>query len=476
MHAGQLASVKPEDLSGAVRVLSHLLTVANIDSHAAALTVSAACWAGIIDISGPAATQLVAVVGPRPTKEPLRILVETLGKVINTTPKTVRLDTARALAQAMVHCAHKSSEHADAPTSPRAEVAAEVLRQAAEAHLGPDIIFDVSLDKDLATATAAAGAPGTGTDVDGEVPALEDVLAELHAYIGMDDVKADVERLCARLRVDEMRRSAGTPTVAASRHLVMTGNPGTGKTTIARLYAHLLGALGIAERGHLVEVDRSGLVAGYMGQTAARVHEAFDAADEGVLFIDEAYSLANGRADGDYGTEAIDTIVKLAEDRRDTVAVIVAGYPTEMAAFIDTNPGLASRFARTLTFPDYTTDELVAIGNLMATSAGIRFEDPAVELLRRFVTQERTKPRFGNARVVRNILDAALDCQAHRLMTAPAPIDLVTAEDMTGAVALVDGNPDTKPAHRTWNTTARPATMPTEEPDPDVAARSGLLG
>ena len=156
-----------------------------------------------------------------------------------------------------------------------------------------------------------------------------------------------------------------------SRHLVFTGNPGTGKTTVARLLAQIYRTLGVVEKGHLVETDRSGLVAGFVGQTATKVVEVFDAADQGALLIDEAYSLIRG-GDNDFGREAIDTIVKLVEDRRDRLVVIVAGYPDEMAELVDANPGLQSRFPKTIHFPDYTTDELVAIFEMTAGKGPLR--------------------------------------------------------------------------------------------------------
>ena len=173
-------------------------------------------------------------------------------------------------------------------------------------------------------------------------------------------MKAEVKLVTDLLRVEKLRMERGLPVVEHSRHLVFTGNPGTGKTTVARLLAQIYRTLGVVEKGHLVETDRAGLVAGYVGQTALKVKEVFESALGGVLLIDEAHALARG-VDTDFGHEAIDMIVKLMEDHRDDVVVIVAGYPDEMAVFLDANPGLRSRFPKTIFFPDYTDAELASI-------------------------------------------------------------------------------------------------------------------
>ena len=194
---------------------------------------------------------------------------------------------------------------------------------------------------------------------------MEELLAELDGLVGLVDVKADVRRLTSLLRIQRLRAERGLPTLETSHHLVFTGNPGTGKTTVARLLSQILRALGIVSKGHLVETDRSHLVAGYVGQTAARTRTVMESALGGTLLIDEAYALARG-GEQDFGREAIDTIVKFMEDHRDDLAVIAAGYPEEMQRLIEANPGLESRFARTIHFPDYTTEELVAIFETMS--------------------------------------------------------------------------------------------------------------
>ena len=195
----------------------------------------------------------------------------------------------------------------------------------------------------------------------------------------MQRVKREIHRQVALLRVEKLRVDAGLKSPTLTRHLVFTGNPGTGKTTVARLVGGIYQALGLLSRGHLVEVDRSELVAGYLGQTATKTADVVASAAGGVLFIDEAYSLTGGGPGGDqYGQESVDTLVKEMEDRRDDLVVIVAGYPAPMAAFIAANPGLASRFRTTIDFEDYTDDELVAILEHLASGADYELEPEAV--------------------------------------------------------------------------------------------------
>ncbi len=265
----------------------------------------------------------------------------------------------------------------------------------------------------IAESTAAGAAPA-------EVPlppaeALEDLLAELDALVGLDGVKSEVRLVTNMLQVQQLRKERGMPLVDASRHLVFTGNPGTGKTTVGRLLARIYRTLGVVDKGHLVETDRAGLVAGYVGQTAIKVTEVFDRARGGVLLIDEAYALARG-GEKDFGMEAIDSLVKLIEDRREDTVVIVAGYPAEMADFIQTNPGLRSRFPKTIHFEDYSDDELVVIFSKQCDKAKFVLSDDTKRAVKTwFASQPRTQG-FGNGRLARNLFEATVANQATRLM------------------------------------------------------------
>lgn len=279
------------------------------------------------------------------------------------------------------------------------------------------------------------------TRTSGEPPSqIEDVLAELEALIGLEPVKAEVELVTNLLVVQQLRERRGLPTVPMSRHLVFTGNPGTGKTTVARLVGEIYRSLGVITGGHLVETDRSGMVAGYVGQTAERTRGLVESALDGVLLIDEAYALARGE-ERDFGREAIDTLVKMMEDHRDRLVVIVAGYPDEMVTFIESNPGLASRFPRTIHFPDYSSDELVAIARHTADRAGYRFDEAALTLLASALDTMPRAAGFGNARLVRNLFEAAVAQHASRLVAQGRPTDddlvTVTADDLRDGLAAV---------------------------------------
>jgi hypothetical protein len=244
---------------------------------------------------------------------------------------------------------------------------------------------------------------------------LEELLAELDGLVGLAPVKAEVKLVTNLLRVEKLRTARGLPVVEHSRHLVFTGNPGTGKTTVARLLAQIYRTLGVVERGQLVETDRSGLVAGYVGQTATKVKEVFLSAVGGVLLIDEAYSLVRGQG-SDFGHEAVDAVVKLMEDHRDDVVLIVAGYPGEMAGFLDANPGLRSRFPKTIFFDDYSDDELVRIFDGMAAKSHYTPTEDARTAVLAYVAAQPHDRGFGNARLVRNLFEAAVSAQASRVV------------------------------------------------------------
>lgn len=255
---------------------------------------------------------------------------------------------------------------------------------------------------------------------------IEDLQAELDGYIGLDAVKKEVRNLINMVTVYQMREKNGLPTTDLSLHMVFSGNPGTGKTTIARMMARIYHSLGILSKGQLVEVDRGGLVAGYVGQTAIKTGKAIEKALGGVLFIDEAYAL-NGKAENDFGQEAIDTILKAMEDHRDDLVVITAGYDRLMDDFIHSNPGLESRFNRFLHFDDYSTDEMMRIFEMQCRKGCYTLEGQAAEMVRDFIREENTDPvSFGNARGVRNIFEQILVNQANRL----AGMEHVTKEDL----------------------------------------------
>ena len=258
---------------------------------------------------------------------------------------------------------------------------------------------------------------------------LEELLAELDGLVGLGPVKAEVKLVTNLLRVSKLRAERSLPVIEHSRHLVFTGNPGTGKTTVARLLAQIYRTLGVVDRGHLVETDRAGLVAGYVGQTAIKVKQVFESALEGILLIDEAHALARGQ-EHDFGHEAIDMIVKLMEDHRDEVVLIVAGYPDEMAVFLDANPGLRSRFPKTIFFDDYSNLELLRIFDGMCKKASYKPTDGARDRVFALVAAQARDRGFGNARLVRNLFEAAVARQATRVVELAEVSDeqLVTLE------------------------------------------------
>ena len=275
-------------------------------------------------------------------------------------------------------------------------------------------------------ATAAGGPVATEPEEEPPPPPrpLDELMAELDELVGLASVKAEVKLVTDLIRVQNLRRERNLPVLDQSRHLVFAGNPGTGKTTVARLLAQIYRTLGVVAKGHLVETDRSGMVAGFVGQTAIQVRAVFDRADEGVLLVDEAYALARGGGQGsDFGQEAIDTLVKLIEDRRDSVVVIAAGYPAEMATFIGSNPGLKSRFPKTINFPDYSDEELMLIFASLGEKGGYHCDEAAATAVRAWFGAQPRDKGFGNGRVARNLFEFCVARQASRVVALEKPTD-----------------------------------------------------
>ena len=246
---------------------------------------------------------------------------------------------------------------------------------------------------------------------------LEEQLTELANLIGLEGVKRQVNTVVALIQVQKMREELGLKSATLSRHMVFLGNPGTGKTTVARIVANIYRLLGVLRKGQLVEVDRSGLVRGYIGQTASRTQEVIEEALGGVLFVDEAYALTVNKGENDFGQEAVDTLLKAMEDHRDDLVVIVAGYTDLMEKFLDSNPGLRSRFGTTIFFDDYTAEELLAILEQMLAKLEYRLSpaarERAIELIE---TRVANKPdNFANARDVRNLMERAIGNHATRV-------------------------------------------------------------
>ncbi|MDD3337008.1 MAG: AAA family ATPase [Eubacteriales bacterium] len=264
-----------------------------------------------------------------------------------------------------------------------------------------------------------AAAPEAKKEEDVQPPEkMEDLKKELNEYIGLDTVKKEVESLINLVTVQNLRKENGLKVNDLSLHMVFSGNPGTGKTMIARLMARIYRSLGILSKGQLVEVDRSGLVAGFVGQTALKTEEAVKKALGGVLFIDEAYALTN-KGGNDYGQEAVDTLLKAMEDHRDDLVVIVAGYTELMEEFISSNPGLESRFNRFLNFPDYSVQEMLDIFDMRCGKSGYALAEDARDLLKSLLALLSLDVKgFGNARGVRNLFERAVSAQANRLAQA----------------------------------------------------------
>jgi AAA+ superfamily predicted ATPase len=265
---------------------------------------------------------------------------------------------------------------------------------------------------------------------------VEELIDEIDSLIGLENIKIEVKSLVNSLQVQQMRRAQGLPNPEISNHMIFFGNPGTGKTTIARQLGHLYRQLGILSRGHFIETDRSGLVGGYLGQTALKTTEVLNSALGGILFIDEAYTLSSTHGEDQYGQEAIDTILKYMEDHRDDLIVIAAGYENLMGEFLQSNPGMKSRFNKYFLFSDYSEDELAEIFLSIASDSSYFLDERAEEHLRGITKEivENKPENFGNGRTMRNLFERSLANQANRIValsiSEKADLQRIAAEDI----------------------------------------------
>lgn len=271
----------------------------------------------------------------------------------------------------------------------------------------------------VASVSSGNGMFSSASEFATEEHSVEEYQGELAELVGLDEVKKDVNEMVNILKVNELRKKQGIPPISVAKHMVFTGNPGTGKTTVARILAGIYKQLGVLSKGHLVEVDRAGLVAAHIGGTEEKTMNVIESAMGGVLFIDEAYSLSG--EGNDFGQYAIDTLIKAMEDRRDDLVVIAAGYPQLMNDFLESNPGLRSRFTKFINFTDYDANEMQQIFMRMIKKDGFTLGDGSEELLMKLWNKASTEEDFGNGRGVRNVYEDVLTNQSTRVIGIANP-------------------------------------------------------
>lgn len=327
---------------------------------------------------------------------------------------------------------HNGSAHIDKPDMPRSKLLVRLYERLGQELLACDDDISENETRDLAIyignlteyinqnlewgVNSASPAPAAGND---DEESLDDLLDELNSLTGLGAVKQDINSLINLVRIRKLREDKGLKQTPMSLHLVFSGNPGTGKTTVARLLSKIYHKLGVLSKGQLIEVDRSKLVSQYIGKTAIQVQETVQSAIGGILFIDEAYTLTRDTSGQDFGPEAVDTLLKCMEDNRDNFIVIVAGYPQLMEEFLASNPGLRSRFNKFIHFVDYEPDEMVNIFKTMCEKSEYILDDDCVEYVRQFFTKRymNRDSTFANGRDVRNFFEKAVVNQANRLST-----------------------------------------------------------
>lgn len=359
------------------------------------------------------------------------------GEVLGSGAAGIAVDTVEPVS--LARCVVRDSGGEDVRRCPGATVTIEAMTvgrpQAAPAPAGPPAAAPVPVADDGGTAAES------GADE------LSEPLRELNGLIGLRGVKQEVTALINLIKMSQVRLQMGLPMPPMSRHLVFAGPPGTGKTTVARLYGSVLKELGILSKGHMVEAARADLVGQYIGSTAIKTTELVTKALGGVLFIDEAYTLSSGSGGSgpDFGQEAIDALMKMMEDHRDELVVIVAGYSELMEQFLASNPGMASRFTRTIEFPNYSVEELVTITSNLVSKHYYELTDDAVEALTAYFTRVPKNATFGNGRVARKLFEALINNQASRLATTPptkdSELNRLTAADVEPELALLEDLP-----------------------------------